>query len=746
MQITYSAYFGYIQYDITVMSWGSVKMKAKNSIMGYSAVRVAFIVLMICTLVSMLPFMQLFVGDNSGHADAAGYVHTISFMDNHGDQRVSGFSDIRVADNANFTIPNKTPEGYNFEGWELYRDADDKVFLKSGRWANVDDANVTYTIDDIRLYQPGETYTLGPLWTTDGGSTSDFHFAIRGEKKEYTISYNMNGGTGSIGSLPVTYEHFFNISMTVPKRPGYEFKGWTLKRISDGKYYAAYGVGWKTEAEITSNNYMKRLYFGGEEYQLSYSWVQNETTPKGFQFVAQWEPKKYGISYDTKGGSGIFTPLYIEYYSYYNITNTIPVKSGYTFMGWNLTRSADNKIYVMGSGWKTSSEISSGNLTPRLYSPEERLQIGASWIEAAENTAFTFTAVWSHTHSYNNYYTVDKQATCTTPGSKSRHCSVCGAILQSSVTVIPVTNHSYGAWVITKEATCTEAGSKKHSCNNCGYSVSEVIPAGHKWNTSYTIDKAATDTEAGSKSIHCSVCDTVKPGSTVTIEPGSQGQGSSGSASASKGASAAAAEKAIMNATSDEGPAGTEYGQLKLRSKKQTKSSITISWNKVNGAVKYVIYGNKCGTSNRMKKLTAVTGKTRTFKKVAGKKVSKGTYYKFIVVALDKNNKVVSTSKVIHVATKGGKVGNDKSVSVKKTVIKNAVNLKKGKSLSLKAKAVRASSLKVKKHRSVAYESSNRKIATVSSKGVIRAKKKGSCYIYAYAQNGVYKKIKITVR
>lgn len=32
------------------------------------------------------------------------------------------------------------------------------------------------------------------------------------------------------------------------------------------------------------------------------------------------------------------------------------------------------------------------------------------------------------------------------------------------------------------------------------------------------------------------------------------------------------------------------------------------------------------------------------------------------------------------------------------------------------------------------------------SKGVVKAKKKGTCYIYAYAQNGVYKKIKITVK
>ena len=117
------------------------------------------------------------------------------------------------------------------------------------------------------------------------------------------------------------------------------------------------------------------------------------------------------------------------------------------------------------------------------------------------------------------------------------------------------------------------------------------------------------------------------------------------------------------------------------------------------------------------------------------------------MVALDRNGKVLSTSRQIHVATRGGKVGNHKSVTVKKSVINKAKKLKKGKTLKLNAKAVAQSKkLKVKKHVAVRYESTNKKIATVSKSGRIKAKKKGSCYVYAYAQNGVYKKIKVTVK
>ena len=206
------------------------------------------------------------------------------------------------------------------------------------------------------------------------------------------------------------------------------------------------------------------------------------------------------------------------------------------------------------------------------------------------------------------------------------------------------------------------------------------------------------------------------------------------------GASEAAADKAITGMTSDGDPKGSKYSPLKLQSTKQAKTNITVKWTKPSGATKYVLYGNKCGKKNKMKKLATYKSnvKSKKLTKVAGKKLKKGTYYKFIVVALDRNNMVVSTSKVIHVATKGGKYGNPTKVTTKKPK-----TLKKGKSFKLAGKQ---SGKKVKKHRVLCYESSNTKVATVSKKGVIKAKAKGTCYVYAYAQNGVSKKIKVSVK
>ena len=204
------------------------------------------------------------------------------------------------------------------------------------------------------------------------------------------------------------------------------------------------------------------------------------------------------------------------------------------------------------------------------------------------------------------------------------------------------------------------------------------------------------------------------------------------------GANGANAEQTILKSKNDKDPKGSAFNLLQVKNTKTTKNSIKITYKKPSKTKKFVIYGNMCGKS--YKKLKTTTGKSFTYKKL-----KKGKYYKFLVMALDKKGKVVSTSKTIHVATKGGKVGNTKKITI--TNAKSTKTIKKGKTFKLKTKLTAESKkLKVKEHRKVAFESSKTSIAKVSKKGKITAKKKGTCYIYAYAQNGVMAKIKISVK
>ena len=192
----------------------------------------------------------------------------------------------------------------------------------------------------------------------------------------------------------------------------------------------------------------------------------------------------------------------------------------------------------------------------------------------------------------------------------------------------------------------------------------------------------------------------------------------------------------ILNCKNDKDLAGSTFGKLCVKVKKSKKKAISLTWKKIQVAKTYVIYGAKCGTS--YKKIATVHKKTFT-----NKKLKKGTYYKYMVVALNEKGKVVAISKLIHVATKGGKVGNCKKLKVNKSKVK----LKQGRKFKLKVKQIaKSKKVKLKKHRKTAFESDNQDVAVVSKKGVITAKKKGKCSVYVYAQNGVYKRVKVTVK
>ena len=200
------------------------------------------------------------------------------------------------------------------------------------------------------------------------------------------------------------------------------------------------------------------------------------------------------------------------------------------------------------------------------------------------------------------------------------------------------------------------------------------------------------------------------------------------------------ADETITNADTDNGdPKGSTFGLLRLNQKSKGKTKTNLIWTKVKGAKGYIIYGAKCGKA--LKKIKTVSANTT---KYTVKNLKKGTYYKYLVVAYktDGNSKVTcAMSKVIHATTKGGKYGNPTKI----TKVKDKVIVKKGKKITLKPSF--KYDKKVKKHVGIRYESTNTKVATVSSKGVIKGVTKNKkCTVYVYAQNGVYKKVTVSVK
>ena len=100
----------------------------------------------------------------------------------------------------------------------------------------------------------------------------------------------------------------------------------------------------------------------------------------------------------------------------------------------------------------------------------------------------------------------------------------------------------------------------------------------------------------------------------------------------------------------------------------------------------------------------------------------------------------------VHAITGGYTSKNCNAKSV--TLNRSSLTLKVGKSKTLKAtvKGVKSGKKVLQHVRLVRYYSSNANVATVTSGGKVKAVGKGSCTIYALANNGVRAKVKVKVK
>lgn len=188
---------------------------------------------------------------------------------------------------------------------------------------------------------------------------------------------------------------------------------------------------------------------------------------------------------------------------------------------------------------------------------------------------------------------------------------------------------------------------------------------------------------------------------------------------------------------------------LQARSVSQTKKSLRLQWKKISGAASYTVYASRCDRKKNYKKVTSTRGLKTTVSRISGKKLRKGTYYKMYVVAKDSRGRILSKSLTVHVTTDGGKYTNPGKLSLQNAsaIRKKLKSMKPGQTCKVSTRqTLQSKKLKFRKHRGVVYESSDPSVATVSSSGKIRAVKAGSCSVYAYAQNGVYVRVTVTVR
>ena len=225
----------------------------------------------------------------------------------------------KYAANATVTVTSIKPtrSGYTFKGWAT--SANGAVAYASG---------ATFKI--------AKNTTLYAVW----------------EQLTYTVTYNLNGASGTAPTDSTKYaaNATVTVTSTKPTRSGYTFKGWATS--ANGAVAYASGATFKIAKNTT-------LY-------------------------AVWEQLTYTVTYNLNGASGTAPTDSTKYAANaaVTVTSTKPTRSGYTFKGW--ATSANGAVaYASGATFKIAKNTT-------LYAVWEQITYTVTYnLNGASGTAPT---------------------------------------------------------------------------------------------------------------------------------------------------------------------------------------------------------------------------------------------------------------------------------------------------------------------------------------------------------------------
>jgi len=305
-----------------------------------------------------------------------------------------------------FELPTPTRNGYEFVGWTGERITTPQTSVKipkgstgdkayTANWQVIEytitlDTNGGPVVSPIK-YTVEDSFTLPyPLrpgyefagWVLDGsgmlpattliiyyGTTGDLHYKAEWRLAEYTITMDLNGGSGQEKVVyTITDEDF---ELPTPTRNGYEFVGWTGERITTPQTSVkipkgstgnkAYTANWKV-IQYTIITLLEGgnagssgayVYTVEETFTLPtptrtgytfWGWTgegittpqPNVTIPKGSTgdktYIENWVETGYTITLDLNGGSGKEKVIYTMTDEDFELPT--PTRNGYEFVGW----------------------------------------------------------------------------------------------------------------------------------------------------------------------------------------------------------------------------------------------------------------------------------------------------------------------------------------------------------------------------------------------------------------------------
>ncbi len=274
------------------------------------------------------------------------YRLTISFNSNGG---IGSMSNQIVDYNTTITLRSNrfTRSGYTFAGWST-KSSSNEIIFKDGARINF----VRGTSDYLTLYAVWTKTSTGP---------------VNPSVNYLTITFNANGGSGTMSKQTVTYEVATSLNANRFTRSGYKFIGWARTSSATSALFG----------DCATIKFTK----GTSDYLTLYAvWQKVSTTPDNPPVS-----DTLSIYYNANNGSGSMPMQSVKYGVVVTLRTNTFTRSGYRFLGWARTSTSNTVLFRDGA----SIKFTQGNSdTLTLYAVWQKIESGST----AQYSTITYNA------------------------------------------------------------------------------------------------------------------------------------------------------------------------------------------------------------------------------------------------------------------------------------------------------------------------------------------------------------------
>ena len=346
--------------------------------------------------------------------------------------------------------------------FDAYSLTDGKTYTISAKILNSTQGSVSWNNLQLEEGRTATTYQEGTISSsTKVTANSDHTVYALWTPNTYTITYNANGGAGSMGNTVVNYGTNTTIRNNTFTKTGYTFAGWTTRTdgVDDGYNWTGWSGTWKyVDGQYGISNNTLKLYA-----------IWKDTTPPSMDYGPStgttWCTGKEVWVSCSDSGSGMKE-------TYMNDNGTVTTGTTYTSQGMS-ARSGNKKTYLRCTD-------NAGNVTEKTiwnYYVKDRYCSSTYYCRRAEFGCETYNARAAYPCSCKNYTYSDWKADYTSKYTLSE--SACKAKskqedLQRVICTYKQRTCNCGYWSRTKYCssynTCRNAafGCQTYNQGNCG--------------------------------------------------------------------------------------------------------------------------------------------------------------------------------------------------------------------------------------------------------------------------------------